>query len=96
MFLPIKYLNLSLNSEFSKKLQKRFAKRLYTFIPKHLNFKNIYILEEGTFAFIKYHMQDNNEDLNQEIKDYQKRINHEKITNDTFFNHHIKRASDHT
>ena len=75
-----KYLNLSLNSKISNKLQKRFAKKLFIHIPKTCNFSKIYILENGGFVFIKpCDSKEVNDNLYKEIKAFKNSINNAKI-----------------
>ena len=66
-----KYLNFSLKSKISKKLQKRFAKKLFSHIPKECNFKSLYLLERGEFILIK---PLKNDFLEQEFVDYVKKF----------------------
>ena len=78
-----KYLDLSLNSKISKKLQKRFAKKLFSHMPITFNFTKIYILEDGGFVFTK--PCDNKENKNikenfyKEVKLFKNNINNAKI-----------------
>jgi EAL domain-containing protein (putative c-di-GMP-specific phosphodiesterase class I)/CheY-like chemotaxis protein len=75
-----KYLNLSLNSKISKKLQKRFAKKLFSQIPKACDFSKIYILEDGGFVFTKpCDSKDIKENLYDKIKNFKNDINNAKI-----------------
>jgi EAL domain-containing protein (putative c-di-GMP-specific phosphodiesterase class I)/CheY-like chemotaxis protein len=75
-----KYLNLSLNSKISKKLQKRFAKRLFAYIPKSYDFHKIYILEDGGFVFTKpCNNQNIKNNLYRDIKAFKNDINNAKI-----------------
>jgi EAL domain-containing protein (putative c-di-GMP-specific phosphodiesterase class I)/CheY-like chemotaxis protein len=75
-----KYLNLSLNSKISKKLQKRFAKKLFSNIPITCNFTKIYILENGGFVFTKpYNTIDIKDELYKKIKAFKNDINNAKI-----------------
>jgi EAL domain-containing protein (putative c-di-GMP-specific phosphodiesterase class I)/CheY-like chemotaxis protein len=75
-----KYLNLSLNSKISKKLQKRFAKKLFSQIPNTCNFSKIYILEDGGFVFTKpCSNQDIKDDFYKEIRTFKDHINNAKI-----------------
>jgi EAL domain-containing protein (putative c-di-GMP-specific phosphodiesterase class I)/DNA-binding NarL/FixJ family response regulator len=75
-----KYLNLSLNSKISKKLQKRFAKKLFSHIPPTCNFSKIYILEDGGFVFTKpCNTQDIKENFYKEIKAFKNHVNNAKI-----------------
>ncbi len=75
-----KYLNLSLNSKISKKLQKRFAKKLFSHMPKTCNFTKIYILEDGGFVFTKpCDNKDIKDNFYKEIKAFKNNINNAKI-----------------
>ena len=75
-----KYLNSSLTSKISKKLQKRFAKRLFHHMPEKYNFNKIYILERGEFAFIKpFNNKKLESNFHKEIKEFQNSINSAKI-----------------
>ncbi len=75
-----KYLNFSLKSKISKKLQKRFAKKLFSHMPKHCNFERIYLLERGEFVFVKpYDKLIKEETLNRTIKEFHKRVNSARI-----------------
>jgi len=76
-----KYLNFSLRSKISKKLQKRFAKKLFSHMPKHCNFERIYLLERGEFVFVKpYDKQLISEDkLHITIKEFQQKVNSAQI-----------------
>jgi len=75
-----KYLNLSLTSKISKKLQKRFAKKLFSQIPNSCGFSKIYILENGGFVFTKpCQNKDVNNELYHKIKDFTDDINNAKI-----------------
>ncbi len=75
-----KYLNLSLNSKISKKLQKRFAKKLFSHMPKTCNFTKIYILEDGGFVFTKpCDNKDIKDNFYKEVKAFKHNINNAKI-----------------
>jgi len=75
-----KYLNSSLTSKISKKLQKRFAKKLFSHMPKECNFSKIFLLERGEFVFAKKYSQNNvNKKFHQEVKEFQESINNAKI-----------------
>ncbi len=75
-----KYLNLSLNSKISKKLQKRFAKKLFSLLPKTCNFTRIYILEDGGFILTKpYDSQEIKDDFYKKIKKFKNDVNNAKI-----------------
>jgi len=75
-----KYLNLSLNSKISKKLQKRFAKKLFSHIPMTCAFSKIYILEDGGFVFTKpCRASDIKDDFYHKIKNFKNDINNAKI-----------------
>jgi len=75
-----KYLNSSLTSKISKKLQKRFAKKLFSNMPKQCNFSKIFLLERGEFVFAKkYISTTSHKSFNQEVKDFQDSINNAKI-----------------
>jgi len=72
-----KYLNFSLKSKISKKLQKRFAKKLLSHMPKRCNFMRVYLLENGEFVFVKPYDKQliKSETLNSTIKEFHKRVN---------------------
>lgn len=75
-----KYLNLSLTSKISKKLQKRFAKKLFSHIPRTCAFTRIYILEEGGFVFARpCNNKDIKDNFYKEIKAFKNYINNAKI-----------------
>ena len=76
-----KYLNFSLKSKISKKLQKRFAKKLLSHMPKSCNFMRVYLLEQGEFVFVKPYDKQfiKEENLNQTIKEFQKKVNNARI-----------------
>jgi len=75
-----KYLNSSLTSKISKKLQKRFAKRLFSHISGGCDFPKIYLLERGEFVFAKpYNAKVESQNFQQEIRDFQERVNRAKI-----------------
>lgn len=74
-----KYLNLSLNSKISKKLQKRFAKRLFAYRPESYGFSKIFILEDGGFVFTKSYDKNVKDDYYNEIKSFKNHINNAKI-----------------
>ena len=75
-----KYLNSSMTSKISKKLQKRFAKRLFSHMPERCNFPKIYLLERGEFVFVKPYLQTGSkENFHKEIKAFQERVNNAKI-----------------
>ena len=76
-----KYLNFSLKSKISKKLQKRFAKKLFSYMPKHCNFKRVYLLERGEFVFVKPYNKQLviEEKLHRTIKKFQERVNSARI-----------------
>ena len=75
-----KYLNSSLTSKISKKLQKRFAKKLFSNMPKRCNFSKIFLLERGEFVFTKKYIASNSpKNFNQEVKNFQDSINNAKI-----------------
>jgi len=75
-----KYLNSSLTSKISKKLQKRFAKKLFSHISKTCTFSKVYLLERGEFVFAKpYNSKAESRNFQQEIRDFQERVNSAKI-----------------
>jgi len=75
-----KYLNSSLTSKISKKLQKRFAKKLFSHISKSCTFSKVYLLERGEFVFAKpYTSKAESRNFQQEIRDFQERVNSAKI-----------------
>jgi len=75
-----KYLNSSLTSKISKKLQKRFAKKLFSHMPKKCNFSKIFLLERGEFVFAKkYSSSLADKSFHQEVREFQESINNAKI-----------------
>ena len=75
-----KYLNFSMKSKISKKLQKRFAKKLFQYMPKHCGFEKIYLLERGEFIFVKpYDRKKSEEEFIRYIKEFQLNVNSAKI-----------------
>ncbi len=76
-----KYLNFSLKSKISKKLQKRFAKKLFSHMPKYCNFERIYLLEHGEFVFVKPYNKELivEKNLNRTIKEFHKKVNSARI-----------------
>lgn len=47
------YIETPLAKEESNKVQKEFAKKIFTWIPKKCRFSKVYLLEEGEFVFAK-------------------------------------------
>ena len=76
-----KYLNFSLKSKISKKLQKRFAKKLFSHMPKYCNFERVYLLEHGEFVFVKPYGRELivEENLNSTIKEFHDEVNSARI-----------------
>ena len=75
-----KYLNSSLTSKISKKLQKRFAKRLFAYMSKTYKFPKIYLLERGEFVFVRPYLETADyQDFQKEVKNFQERVNNAKI-----------------
>ena len=75
-----KYLNFSLKSKISKKLQKRFAKKLLSHMPKHCNFERVYLLERGKFVFVKpYTKSIIEKNLKKNIEEFQNTVNSAQI-----------------
>ncbi len=76
-----KYLNFSLKNKISKKLQKRFAKKLFSHMPKHCSFERVYLLERGEFVFVKPYNKDLivEENLNRIIKEFHEKVNSAQI-----------------
>jgi EAL domain-containing protein (putative c-di-GMP-specific phosphodiesterase class I) len=75
-----KYLNSSLTSKISKKLQKRFAKKLFSLLSSRCPFPKIYLLERGEFALAKPLLASHvPQSVQKEIQDFQKRVNAAKI-----------------
>ena len=76
-----KYLNFSLKSKISKKLQKRFAKKLLSHMPKGCAFMRVYLLERGEFVFVKPYDKQliEEENLNRTIKEFQEQVNNARI-----------------
>jgi PAS domain S-box-containing protein len=75
-----KYLKHSFTHKITKRLQKLFAKELLKHMPVECNFDNIYILNNGKFAFIK---EDSNfvnkEKVSEILKIFQQKVNQQKI-----------------
>lgn len=75
-----KYLEHSFTKKITKKLQKLFAQELLKHMPKECGFSNIYLLNNGEFAFVKkYHALIETEYLIQNLQNFQEKINREKI-----------------
>ena len=75
-----KYLNFSLKSKISKKLQKRFSKKLLSHMPKDCDFTRVYLLERGEFVFVKpYNKSIVEKDLERAIEEFQKNVNSAQI-----------------
>ncbi|MBU1667908.1 EAL domain-containing protein [bacterium] len=74
------YIETPLEKEESNKLQKEFAKKIFTWIPKKCRFSKVYLLEEGEFVFAKKYVH--TLQVNELIKDiqyFQQQINATKI-----------------
>lgn len=75
-----KYLNFSIKSKISKKLKKRFAKKLFQLMPKRCWFGKIYLLERGEFIFTRpYQVNEDSELLVNNIREFQESFNSAKI-----------------
>ncbi|CAA6818451.1 MAG: diguanylate cyclase/phosphodiesterase (GGDEF & EAL domains) with PAS/PAC sensor(s) [uncultured Sulfurovum sp.] len=74
------YLKHSFTKQVTKKLQQIFAKELLKYMPSKCNFDNIYILNNGEFAFIKEdHSFLNKKKTSEILRAFQQKINHEEI-----------------
>ncbi len=75
------YINIHLDKESSRRVQKEFAKKILNLVPKSCDFFKIYILDNGRFALIKdYH--NSKKEIEKSIKNikiFQKKINSKKI-----------------
>lgn len=74
------YIETPLEKEESERVQKEFAKKIFSWLPKKCRFTKVYLLEEGQFVFAKKYT--NATQLNSvitHIKDFQKEINRAKI-----------------
>lgn len=75
-----KYLEHSFTQKITKKLQKLFAQELLKRIPLECNFRKVYLLDNGEFAFVKnYTHTIDTEKVSHKIQSFQKRVNQEKI-----------------
>ena len=75
------YINIHLDKEKSRKVQKKFAEKLLNLMPIDCDFSNIYILDNGRFALIKNYENSKKkiEDSIKNIKIFQKKINSSRI-----------------
>jgi len=74
------YIETTLNKEESHKIQKEFAKRIFTSIPKKCRFSKVYFLEEGKFVFAKKYTDTVQvKEVVKHIHDFQQQLNAEKI-----------------
>ncbi len=75
------YINIHLDKESSRRVQKEFAKKILNLVPKSCDFFKIYILDNGRFALIKdYH--NSKKEIEKSIKNikiFQEKINSKKI-----------------
>ena len=75
-----KYLKHSFTKKITKKLQNLFAKELLKHMPEECDFSKVYLLDNGEFAFVKkYHQLLDKEYLATKIKQFQQKVNQEKI-----------------
>ncbi len=75
------YINIHLNKENSRRVQKKFAEKLLNLMPIDCDFFNIYILDNGIFALIKSY-ENSKKEIEESIKNikiFQKKINGKKI-----------------
>ena len=76
-----KYLNFSLKRKISRKLQKRFAEKLLSHMPKRCDFRRVYLLEQGEFVFVKPYDKKlvKEKNINKIIKEFQEKVNSARI-----------------
>lgn len=76
------YLELSLTESESAKIQKKFAEKLFSLIPRHCQFSRVYHLGNGEFVFAKDTKTciKETDKLSQQIKKFQQSINKANIT----------------
>ncbi|CAA6826104.1 MAG: diguanylate cyclase/phosphodiesterase (GGDEF & EAL domains) with PAS/PAC sensor(s) [uncultured Sulfurovum sp.] len=75
-----KYLEHSFTRKITKKLQKLFAKELLKYMPEECRFSQIYLLNNGKFAFVKQY--DSSLDMTylvNTLKKFQIKVNNQKI-----------------
>ena len=75
------YINIHLDKENSKRVQKKFAEKILDLMSIDCNFSKIYILDNGRFALIKSYENSKKEIENsiKNIRIFQKKINSSKI-----------------
>ena len=74
------YIETPLEKEVSQKVQKKFANKIFSWLPKVCRFSKVYLLEEGQFVFAKaYNSALKINELISHIKHFQQQINHAKI-----------------
>ena len=75
-----KYLKHSFTHKITKRLQDLFAKELLKHMPKESGFDNVFILNNGKFAFIQEDFNLlNKEELTRILKVFQQKVNQQKI-----------------
>jgi len=74
------YLEHSFTEKITNKLQKLFAQELLKRIPPECDFKKVYLLDNGEFAFVKKYLPTlDTQKVTQIIQNFQQQINQEKI-----------------
>lgn len=75
-----KYLENSFTQKITRKLQNLFAKELLKHLPQECQFTNIYLLNNGEFAFVKkYHETIDINHTKKVLQKFQEKINQKKI-----------------
>lgn len=75
-----KYLENTFTKKITKKLQNLFAKELLKHMPETCSFSQIYLLNNGEFAFVKqYSKSIDTSHLIDNLKKFQKEVNQKKI-----------------
>jgi len=75
-----KYLEHSFTQKITKKLQKLFAEELLKRISVEYDFKKVYLLDNGEFAFVKsYGDSIDTQSIQHKLQNFQQKINREKI-----------------
>ena len=77
----IQYFSCFLDRESNEDIQEEFARKLFDLLPIECSFSKIYILEDGEFAIAKdkSDLLYKTEEMIKRIKNFQKRVNAEKI-----------------
>jgi EAL domain-containing protein (putative c-di-GMP-specific phosphodiesterase class I) len=75
------YINIHLNEKESRKVQKKFAKKILKLIPRSCNFSKIYLLDRGRFVLTRRYKdcKDNIEEAIESIKEFQHFVNRNRI-----------------